>query len=186
MSMSRIGTPSDHFVEFYEDETALVGSIRTFITGGLSVGDGAVLIAQPSRRDAFEFQIQASGTLRRARERGRLVSLDAEETLSLFMVGDRPDPVRFDRSMSEVLSTVARPGSNVRAFGEMVAVLWARGNIDAALALEDIWNDFIERHSMKLFCAYPLEAVGEIESGLSEVCNRHTHVLVPPHHGRPD
>ena len=174
---------SDHFVEFYEDETALVGSIRTFVAKGLEVGDAAVVIAQPSRRDAFDFLVQASLTLRDARENGRLIVLDAEETLGLFMDDDEPNAARFERSMSEIVETIREPGSGLRAFGEMVAVLWAKGNVAGALALEDLWNDFIEKHSMRLFCAYPYEAVSQIESGLVDVCGRHSHVYIPPNRG---
>jgi hypothetical protein len=171
---------SDHFVEFYEDESALVGSIRTYIAKGLELGDAAVVIAQPSRLDALEFLVQASLTMRDARQNGRLILLDAEETLGLFMDGDEPNAARFERSMSEIVDTVREPGTDIRAFGEMVAVLWAHGNVAGALALEDLWNDFIEKHSLRLFCAYPFEAVSQIHSGLDAVCDRHSHILVPP------
>ena len=171
---------SGHFVELYEDESALVRSIRTFVADGLDLGEPAVLIAQPSRRDAFEFLVQASFPLRDARENGRLIMLDAEETLGLFMDDDQPNATRFERSMNEIVEAVGEPGGSIRAFGEMVAVLWARGNVAGALALEDLWNDFIAKNPLRLFCAYPFEAVNQSDSGLTAVCDRHAHILVPP------
>ena len=91
-----------------------------------------------------------------------------------------PTRDRFDRSMGEIVETVGGPGTGIRAFGEMVAVLWAHGNVEGALALEDLWNVFIAKHSLRLFCAYPFEAVSQIQSGLDAVCDKHSHILVPP------
>lgn len=176
-------TQPGHFVEFYEDESVLLTSLKTFISRGIAEGDSAILIAQPSRRDAFEDIIEASVALRRARDRGRLVSLDAEETLGLFMMDDMPDPARFERAIYEVVKTVARPNAQVRAFGEMVAVLWEQGNTAGAIALEDLWNDFITKHPLTLFCAYPVDDAAALDPDLIAVCDRHSHVLVPPNSG---
>ena len=70
-------------------------------------------------------------------------------------------------------------GRRVRAFGEMVSLLWERGNRDGAIALEQLWNELGKRHQFALFCAYPLSAFAndaERES-LSSVCACHSRVI---------
>ncbi|MDP9275804.1 MAG: MEDS domain-containing protein [Chloroflexota bacterium] len=43
----------------------------------------------------------------------------------------------------------------MRVFGEMVALLWAEGDRNGALVLEELWNDLTRRLSFPLLCAYP-------------------------------
>jgi hypothetical protein len=52
----------------------------------------------------------------------------------------------------------AGPGP-VRVYGEMVALLWADGQVAAALELEDLWNELGRRLPFSLFCGYPEQAV---------------------------
>ncbi|MDP8931195.1 MAG: MEDS domain-containing protein [Actinomycetota bacterium] len=49
-------------------------------------------------------------------------------------------------------------GRDVRIYGEMVALLWEEGNILAAMALEDLWNQFAGSRAFSLMCAYPMNA----------------------------
>ena len=67
----------------------------------------------------------------------------------------------------------------VRAFGEMVALLWAEGNHAAAIRLEGLWNELQKSHSFSLFCAYPMgELCEEKFSGAHDsICSVHSRVL---------
>ena len=110
-----------HSVQFYEDETFLVRTLREFLTAGLKAGDRIVVIATKSHRDAF----LAALDQRRAREaiaNGQLTLLDATESLSKFMVGDMPDPDLFRDLVSRVFSKAqeGHPKARLRAYGEMV------------------------------------------------------------------
>ena len=59
----------------------------------------------------------------------RYVPLDAEETLSAFMVNGWPDEGRFIQTISSILHRArGKNRRKIRAFGEMVAILWAQGN----------------------------------------------------------
>ncbi|OXH85026.1 hypothetical protein CA830_29965, partial [Burkholderia multivorans] len=70
-------------------------------------------------------------------------------------------------------------GRPVHAFGEMVAVLCARGQPDAALRLEALWNELIERHRFSLYCGYPHDAFPGAEQStlFRHVCALHRRVL---------
>ncbi len=68
---------------------------------------------------------------------------------------------------------------DLRAFGEMVALLWADGNRKAAVRLEEMWNTFMKTHALSLCCAYPLHSFGsDADASLFlKVCAQHTPVL---------
>ena len=178
---SKAVNADDHFVELYDDDVALMSSVRTFVTVGINEGEAAVVIATPAHREAIERELGRTLDVQAAREQGLFQTRDAAETLALFMGDGRPDPVKFDRVIGDVLADAARGGRRVRVFGEMVAVLWAEGNVAAALALEDHWNRLGRSQRFRLFCAYPTEAfAADDTSSLSGVCNRHSHVVLTP------
>jgi hypothetical protein len=171
--------PGHHFVEFYEDDPSLTDSARTFLSMGISAGEPAVIIADAAHREAFDAALSLGIDLPAARERGLYLSVDAEETLGLFMEDDLPDPSRFDRVIRDLIERTGGK-KDVRFVGEIVALLWAQGNVDGALGLEDLWNRASRRHSFRLFCAYPADSFGREDLALlGEVCDRHTHVVVP-------
>jgi signal transduction histidine kinase len=100
------------------------------------------------------------------------------------MVGDMPDPELFRAVIASLmLDARSRRGSRadagVRAYGEMVDLLWRKGNARAAIRLEELWNDAGQEHAFTLLCAYVMESFhreADREAFL-EVCNNHSHVL---------
>ena len=71
-------------------------------------------------------------------------------------------------------------GTRVRAYGEMVALLWDLGDVSGAVELEELWNALQQDHEFDLLCAYPTSALGDARlADVSEVCALHTQVLPP-------
>ena len=171
---------NDHFVELYEDDAALVASVRTFAAIGINNGEAAIVIATPGHREGIEAELARTLDLDGARKQGLYKSLDAADTLARFTDGDEIDPVRFDDVIGKVLTEAGRDGRKIRVFGEMVALMWDAGNVAGALRLEDHWNDLARMFGFRLFCAYRSSSfVTDDTSSLTGVCNRHSHVLVP-------
>lgn len=171
---------NDHFVELYEDESALARSVRTFLSVGVNDGDAAVVIATPAHREAIEEELDRTMDLDAAREQGLYRALDASHTLSLFSADGHIDAERFISVIGGVLGAAGRGGRRVRVFGEMVALLWEQGDVPAALELEDRWNELADTHAFRLFCAYPARGFDTADTTtLTGVCNRHSHVVVP-------
>lgn len=167
-----------HLVEVYDDDAALARSVGKFLSS-ISDGDGAIVIATEPHRHAIGSVLAGKVDLPRAVDQGRYVALDAATTLSLFMRDGLPDRRLFEHALRDVIAGMP-PGIGIRAFGEMVALLWAEGNVAGALALEDAWNDFIERNPLRLYCAYPANGFGAFNPApMIAVCERHSHVLVP-------
>jgi signal transduction histidine kinase len=176
----------EHFVQFYEDDTFLVHSVAAFITTGLQAGDAAIVIATEAHRLALDQQLQEQGLdLAALRERGQYFPLDAAETLSKFMVEGEPDKDRFDKVVGSLVARTARGGRRVRAFGEMVALLWGEGNGDAAIRLEQLWNELAKAHSFCLFCAYPMNGFQGAANGqpFVHICHEHSRVIPAESYG---
>jgi signal transduction histidine kinase/ActR/RegA family two-component response regulator len=173
---------SSHFVQLYEDDTFLVDTVARQIGDGLEAGDGAIVIAGLPHREAIEERLRARGfELDRMIELHRFLSLDANETLGKLLIDDYPDAIRFENLIGDAIASIveASPRRYVRAFGEMVALLWADGKRDAVLCLEALWNDLAKRHRFTLLCGYPLNSFSGALDGhyLAQVCAEHSEVI---------
>src|SRR6266508_4161923 len=91
MDWNGIG-PGDHLVQLYDSEAFIAGTVASFIGSGFCSGGSGMIIATPVHREAIDERLASGGIdLAAARADGRYLSLDAAETLSKFMLDDRPD-----------------------------------------------------------------------------------------------
>lgn len=175
---------SNHSVQFYEDDAFLLDELSRFIGSALGAGDAAVVIATRAHREKLARGLKALGLdIALATRQGRYVSLDAAQTLSKFMLDGRPDAARFTELVGGVVqhAAVAAKGERPRvaAFGEMVALLWEEGKLEAAIKLEQLWNDLAQTHSFELRCGYPMNyfsGAGDSKH-VGEICAEHSHVV---------
>lgn len=170
----------EHFVQFYEADGFLLNSLGGFIGKAITAGDAAIVVATQEHRNGLDELLQANGLdVSGAKKHGRYVSLDAAETLSRFMVDGLPEASRFNDVLGGIIASVTDGRSRIRAFGEMVALLWADGNHAAAIRVEELWNDLQKAHSFSLFCAYPMNGLGgeKFVEPHSSVCNVHSRVI---------
>ncbi len=171
---------SEHFVQFYDNDSYLVESVSGFVAAALSAGHNSVVIATPEHRSAIQPKLVACGVdIADATTSGRYVAVDASETLSKLMVDGAPDPDRFMDTVGTVIARQAKAGGRIHAFGEMVALLWAEGNREGAIQLEELWNRLGKRYRFALLCAYPMGGFGEDSDalGLNGVCSCHSRVI---------
>jgi signal transduction histidine kinase len=178
---ARPGGTHTHRVQFYDDETFLYGVVADFLGEGLSAGESAVVIATEAHRTAFCEQLAARGhDVAEARRSGQLTLLDAATALTMFMVDGEPDWDRFRSSVGKVVDDIAgrQPGKSIRAYGEMVDLLWRAGNQQAAIQLEELWNDLGQLHRFDLLCAYVMSNFHQHEhaTGFDRICGSHSHV----------
>jgi len=173
-----------HVVQFYAEDAPFLESVSRFIGTALGAGDAAVVIATKAHRDDLCRRLNARGfNLAGAIRQGRYVALDAAETLAQFMRKGKPDATLFAAVVGSVLGrargTVAGGSSRVVAFGEMVALLWAEGKPEAALRLEQLWDELARSHSFSLRCAYPITGFNRDEHGqlFLKICAQHSSVI---------
>jgi PAS domain-containing protein len=95
------------------------------------------------------------------------------------MSGGAPDPARFKAVITPLIRD-GNPDRPIHAFGEMVAVLCERGEYEAALAVEALWNELLTQHTFSLFCGYPLRLFSSAEraNGYQHFCACHSEVHV--------
>jgi signal transduction histidine kinase len=173
-----------HAVQFYGEDGFLLDELTQFIGTSLGAGESALVIATKDHRDGLARRLQVLGLdTTRAMIHGRYVVLDAAETLAKITVGGWPDAALFAEVIGSVMATVtAAAGSGharVAAFGEMVALLWLDGEPEAAVRLEQLWNDLAPAYSLSLRCAYPMSSFCREEHGdlLLKICAEHSDVI---------
>jgi hypothetical protein len=166
----------EHFVQTYSEPGGLLSSLFKYVLQGLACGHGVVIIATPQIRT----QLTQLESLERARADGQLILLDAEQTLALFMRNTSPNWPLFEQAITPILSRLENRYGQVRAFGEMVNVLWHQKNEAAAINLEQMWNRLLSGRSVSLFCAYRMDT---LDPKLELVCREHTHLLPGQHDG---
>jgi hypothetical protein len=173
-----------HFVQFYETDAFLVATVREHVLAALQGSDAAVVIATPAHCDALRALLRDEIDVSELEAAGRLTLLDASSTLDAIMIDGHPDPTRFREVVGSVIAEASGDGRALQAFGEMVALLWAEGNVVAALELEELWNDLATKHAFTLLCAYPLTAfeADPDTSAFDAMCNSHAAIAPAERH----
>src|SRR5688572_27557102 len=129
LSRLTVAPMGSHLVELYEDEEILAETVAEFLAPALGGGGVAVIVATPEHRRSFTVALCAADLdVAAARRAGRLVELDARETLSRFMVDTSPDPGLFEEVIGGLLATMPAMSGDLFVYGEMVALLWDDGN----------------------------------------------------------
>ena len=178
------GDRPEHVVQFYQDDKFLIDAVSGFVGSALAAGDATVLIATAAHREEVEQVLRKRGLdIGQAARQGRFIGLDATETLAQFMVDGLPDEDAFGRVIGSLLAqaaaSVAGERRRIAAFGEMVNILWATGNYEAALRLEQLWNQVAREHSFALLCAYPIAGFNSAKhtDGFLRICAEHSAVF---------
>ena len=173
-----------HAVQFYGSDEILMQTVAGFLAGGLIAGQPALVVATPAHRQAILEELSHRLIdVNQARRIGDLVFLDAHDILETFMRGDMPDAGAFRHTVGGVIhqTLAGRPGASLRAYGEMVDVLWKRGNEEAAIKLEVLWNELSATHPFQLLCGYSIGNFFKQTRSFERICEQHTHVMTEGH-----
>lgn len=169
-----------HIAHLYQDDEFLVEALSHFVRTGLAQGEGVAVFVTSGHWDACVRKLAAHKiSLRDAELRGQLVFMDAGMALSVLMVEGMPDWKVFQDVVGTVINFTRRRYSRVRAFGEMVNLLWQREERAAALRLEQLWNNLLKVQDLSLCCAYRMDSLREdgSDAALQEVCGMHSHLI---------
>ena len=178
MSKAEVKGGHFHAVRFYEDDMSLCRIVSGFVAEGFALDQPALIIATQPHIDCILTNLTAATIdVEALKEKGDLLLLDARETLATFMVNGQPDPDFFKASAGSAIAKVAcGRRTTIRAYGEMVDVLWKDGMSAAAIKLEMLWNRLANTHDFSLLCGY---AMGNFykDATIDDVCRHHTHVV---------
>ncbi len=182
---SRIA-PHGHSVQFYNNDEQLLRLLTRYIGSALVSGDVAVVVATRAHRIALDRRLAARGLdVSIARAEGRYRTADAQAMLDAFISATGAiDELRAQTVVSELLNDACRVmagdacAARVYAFGEMVALLMAQANAEAAIALEEIWNALAKTYAFTLCCAYPMNVfTARHAAPFVRICGQHTQVF---------
>ncbi len=177
----------DHVVQLYgQDDQLLARNVSRYLAEGMRRQDGLVVVATPDHTQAIARHLAEEGAsaTREADREGRLRFLDARTTLDRLLVDGQPDEALFDAVIGNAMREVeARSGSGkVRAFGEMVGLLWGEKRYVEAGLLETLWNTLLEGNDYSLYCAYGIDLFGtDVDrAALNSIVGSHTHLCAGP------
>ena len=174
-------TGPGHGVQFYRDDAERVRLLTDFVTDGLNARQPVVAIVESPRllqiREALTDRGSAVKTLE---DEGQLILLNARLMLTALMNGHGVDPSRFRGIIGAVMERAGGRRRVVRAYGEMVDLLWKDGQAPAALRLERLWNALARDYHFALLCGYSADNFISAEpgNGFEAVCGQHR-VVVP-------
>jgi hypothetical protein len=154
-------TPPDHIVQLYQDQDFLGRAVCRFGVAALANGESFVLVSTLPHWNAWRPRFWAQGVdVEAARQRGQMTVLDADEMLSRFMRSGMPHPPTFLGLVSDVVRQARVDGRypRVRLWGEMVNVLWERGNVAASMKLEELYDQHVgKKMGVATVCAFLMD-----------------------------
>lgn len=171
-------TACEHLVQFYDTDDELLNAVVPFIAEGLDAGEAILVIATEPHRLALERALaKLDRDLGPAIADGTYLTVDANAIMGYLQDHERGhiSPAEFDATIGTLVRRQVDAGRSLRAYGEIVALLWERGDASGAIALEAMWNDVRERHPFTLFCGYPV--VEEQLGAVKQVCRAHSFVF---------
>jgi hypothetical protein len=168
-----------HAVRFYDSKESLCRIVATFLGEGLAAGQPGLVIGTPEHRASIADALRERGVdVDRLVAAGDLLLVDAKEMLAKFMVDGQPDANLFLEHATQALEQLCRGRKDctVRAYGEMVDLLWKEDRDVAAIVLEMLWNKLAASASFSLLCGY---AMGNFykDASVVDICSQHTHAF---------
>jgi hypothetical protein len=176
------GDSAGHAVQVYSDLDELAGSVAAYLGSGFEAGEPGIVVATREHVARFAARLATAGWDEQQIQSERLLVLaDADAMLARFMEGDLPSASAFDSALGGLLDQVAErfQGLRIRVFGELVDLLVERGQTDAAVEVERLWNELARRRNFSLLCGYRVDVfdLATQSSLLPRVCAEHSHVL---------
>lgn len=174
--------PRDHIVQLYQDQQFLNRAVCRFAAAALANGEGVILVPTIAHWDAFRPRLEAEGVdVKAAQSRGQLTIVDADDLLPGFMRDAMPDSPLFLGLAADVITQARGDGKypTVRWWGEMVNVLWERGEVAASMNLEDLFDQLSDQHGIAIFCSFLMDNFsGDVHARLlPRLGENHSHLI---------
>jgi hypothetical protein len=174
--------PRDHVVQLYQDQDFLNRAVCRFAAAALANGEGLILVPTVEHWNSFRSRLIAGGVdVETAEQCGQLTIVDAGELLPRFMRNAMPDSPLFLGLAADVVGR-ARGGGRypkVRWWGEMVNILWERGDVAASMNLEDLFDQLAQSQDIAIFCSFLMDNFnGDIQARiLPRLGENHSHLI---------
>ena len=166
-------TAERHGVHFYSTDEGVVAAVADTFEAAIAGGESLLLVATAEHRAGIEAEMRRRGA--------RLDQLpyhpfDAAETLDSLLLNGVPDRGLFQAVVGALVMKLVCEGP-LSIYGEMVNLLWQRGDVMAAMRLEGFWNELGAGIDFSLLCGY--RAGGERDESLSTRVSERTPTNCP-------
>jgi DNA-binding NarL/FixJ family response regulator len=175
--------PHRHEVQFYSDDAVFLDSFARFIATALKSGHAAIAVITERHRSGLVSRLKAQGLdVDAATQQGTYIQLDVAETLSTFTVNGMPDATRFFEVAGGLIEAAAKAASQehcgVVVCGECSPTLWAEGKADAAIRVEQLFDQVGKAFGLDILCGYALSSFHgeEDEHVFQSICAEHSAV----------
>jgi CheY-like chemotaxis protein len=174
--------PRDHIVQLYQDQQFLNRAVCRFAAAAIANGEGVILVPTIAHWDAFRPRLESEGVdVQAAEKRGQLTIVDADNLLPTFMRDGMPDSPVFMGLAANVVSQARGEGRypKVRWWGEMVNILWERGDVAASMNLEDLFDQLAHEQDISIFCSFSMDNFnGDVHARmLPRLSENHSHLI---------
>jgi len=171
--------PCEHIIQVYENDDIFLDTLANFAGSGIKAGECVIVVATQNHLQSLYFRIARYVlNLREMIAAEQYIPLEAEKVLDQFMINEWPDEKLFRQTISGIIERGSCKGRRIRVFGEMVALLWGKGNTGATVQLEHLWSRFCEENKLTLFCAYPkVGFTNDINNGMQTLCACHSKMI---------
>jgi len=170
-----------HEVQFYSNDALFLDTFARFIAVALKSGRAAIAVMTDSHHDGLLSRLKAQGIdVDACTRQGTYIQLDVVKTLSTFMVNDMPDSTRFFPVVRALIDAAAKAAkhSHVVACGECSPLLMAEGKPEAAIRVEQLWDEVGKTFGVDILCGYALSSFhGEEDKHVFQsICAEHSAV----------
>ena len=148
-----------HEAMYYVEQEQLLDEWASVAETTLNTDATFLLLATDAHRQQLRAMLERRGVnVGNAIGEGRYVSFTVDECLSKFMVGDRLDEARFWSAVTSLMLRIVQASNaeqpHAVACGECAPTLCVQGNAEAAVRLEQLWDEVTRTYSLDTFCAY--------------------------------
>jgi hypothetical protein len=174
--------PRDHIVQLYQDQKFLNAAVCRFAAAAIANGEGVILVPTEEHWKGFRPRLEAEGVdLEAVQRNGQLTIVDSDQLLPQFMRDGMPDGPLF---LGLAADTIRRSRAKdrypkVRWWGEMVNVLWERGDVAASMNLEDLFDQLAHEQDIAIFCSFLMDNFdGDVHARmLPRLGENHSHLI---------
>lgn len=171
--------PCEHSVQFYENDGIFLNTLEGFVGSGIIAHESIIVLATKSHIEALNERLQRQGfDLNKLRDEDSYLAIEVEEVFSQILINGWLDEARFNNYVVNLLNRAGKGGRKVRAFGELVAVLWEQGHCGVTVQLENLWHKLYHKLQFNLYCAYP--KIGFTNSpgdSMDMLCKSHSQII---------
>jgi hypothetical protein len=176
------GGPADaHALGVYDTEAFLVATVAGFVGEALASGAMAVAVLPARDHPTVREELSDRGLeVARAEEETRLRCLDSDTVRRHVTAGGALDVDAYESMAQQLLATAAERGCQLHICGNMHSVLWEAGEIEALLAVEDLWNRVTDSPPVRVLCMYASEVFDRNDGDDRFVALSRRHARVRP------